>query len=135
MCWCDLIRLDVMDCVGFSVISHVCFETRDELSVPVSLIQYYPPHQIEQWRHTWNKSDARDAWTGDCLVFHEACALVEDSQVRIWDPSESSWLNCTQSDRVAAVKVRLDDFRGTLTWDNKSLTPNSWTPLPSNLPD
>lgn len=132
--WCRATELKTLDCGGLAALTREAFADRGIVSFPVQLIQQFSDQDVHHWRRTWMHEHRPANWIISNLVYHEACAVIEQgNRIRIWDPTECWWIGSEQSVGYASTLAIcvdvLSDFAAptVLIWGRHSLRPNFWT--------
>lgn len=130
--FCEAIQSEELDCGALSCIARFCFERRGIIAYPVQLIESFSPEAIAHWKRRW-PSDAQN-WLGDESVYHEVVGvLIDDSQIRIWDPTDSVWLLPDQPQGYgAALSIKVEsngDAADELRWGAHHLACDQWCRL------
>lgn len=132
--WCRAIESETLDCGGLAALAREVFVSRGIVSFPVQLIQQFSDQDTHQWHRTWMRGYRPANWIIGNLVYHEACAVIDQgNRIRIWDPTECWWIGSKQSVGYATtlaicVDVLSDSAPSAiLTWGHHSLRPNFWT--------
>jgi hypothetical protein len=106
--WCEAVAATELCCGAQAALSIEAFRGRGVDAVPVQLVQRYEAHNVPHWHSRWERGGANPAWAADAAaveahVYHEACALVEDGAVRVWNPTACAWLPPEQVQGYAGV--------------------------------
>jgi len=133
--WCEAVEAKELCCGAQAALSIEAFRARGVDAVPVQLVQRYEAHDVPHWHSRWERGGANSAWAGsapatEAHVYHEACALLEDGALRVWNPTASAWLPPEQLQgyaSVVAIRVggAVPDGR-TGTWGSLRLALGEW---------
>ena len=128
--WCEAVGAAELDCGAQQALSVEAFRARGVDAVPVQLVQRYEPHNVPHWHQRWTACGANPAWAVEGLVYHEACAVITDGQVRVWNPTATSWASPEHVrgyGSIAAVRIGGPTPTGqTLTWGTLRLPLGEW---------
>lgn len=137
MHWCEVVDRDVIDCGAHAALAHTVFTARGQTSFHAQLIQKYSPDATTQWRSAWSEQDVSCHWLSEDVIYHEATALLlDDGEVKLWDPSAGWWLNPRQQGNgygnLLAVRIFADAGAGRsegFLWGDRRLQPGSWNEI------
>jgi hypothetical protein len=105
--WCEAMAAKELCCGAQAALSIEAFRGRGVDALPVQLVQRYEAHNLPHWHSRWSGGGANPAWAADAAgaahVYHEACALVDDGAVRVWNPTAAAWLPPEQVEGYAGV--------------------------------
>jgi len=129
--WCDAVSSDKLDCGALADLSRHALAARGSTILPCQLIRRFNYDAISHWRRLWLKSGCSPDWAQDEYAYHEACALVIRDHVRIWDPTDSKWIEpyCKgYGSTVAAKLVVMDNCKcpPELRWKTQKFPVNEW---------
>jgi len=129
--WCQVEKLDTLDCGILAALAREAFKTRGLTAFPVQLIQRFSLQDVQQWQRKWESDLNPPNWLLDNLAYHEACAVIfRDNHIKIWDPTDSRWISPEAQGYGAAVaiSVTVEGFEyKTLVWESLDIQPNIWT--------
>jgi len=128
--WCDAMEAKEIDCGAHATLAVDAFRARGLPAVPVQLVQRYEPQNVPHWHHRWNAHGACPTWADGELVYHEACAVIDDGIARIWNPTASAWASPENVQGYASiVAVRVGGPLGTgerVSWGDHDLPLGEW---------
>jgi hypothetical protein len=128
--WCDAVGAKELCCGAQAALVVEAFRDRGVDAVPVQLVQRFGEHDAAHWRGTWTAGGASAAWLGDGLVYHEACAVLEDGRARVWDPTASMWARPDEVrgyGSIAAIRIGGGTGReGAVAWGDLVLPLGAW---------
>ena len=90
--WCEAVGEKSLDCGALAALARELFGARGLVSLPVQLIMQFSEQAASQWQKRWSGATGALQWTCGHLAYHEACAIVVDDQLRIWDAANGCWL-------------------------------------------
>ncbi len=136
MHWCEVVRLDTIDCGAHSALAHEVFAARGLTCFPGQLVQRYSTDATDQWRGSWEAAQSSCHWLDGEHIYHEATALlVGEDKLQIWDGSAGTWINPRQGrgyGSVAAVRIFADaplaQHPG-FHWGEQRIRPNVWNQI------
>lgn len=130
--WCEAIEAKEFCCGAHAALSIEAFRARGVRAVPAQLVQRYERHNVPHWHERWTECGASPAWATEGLVYHEACAVIADDRVRIWNASASSWSSPESVlgyGSIAAVRIGGPDISGEVVhWGRLELPLGEWVP-------
>jgi hypothetical protein len=129
--WCQVEKLDTLDCGALGVLAQEAFKVQGATTFPVQLIRQFHLQDTQQWRQKWESGTCLSNWILDDLAYHEACAVIrQDSNIEIWDPTDSCWISpeARGYGAIVALCVDMESFepRETLVWGSLNIQPNTW---------
>lgn len=128
--WCEAMEQDELDCGAHSALALEAFRARGVPAVTVQLVQRQEPHHVAHWHERWSTGGASPGWAHGSAGYHEACGVVRDGRIEVWDSSVNAWLSPTHVRGVrsiAAVRVPLQaGLAETVTWRGLPLPPGEW---------
>ena len=133
--WCDAVESKTLDCGALAALAKEAFSARDVTTYTAQFIQQYTRGDSCHWYRSWERAEAPVHWIQGELVYHEACAVVVcESEIRIWDPTASWWVDpkqVTGYSGVLAARVLIPqrDVPRSFDWGTHRLLPNEWQSL------
>ena len=134
--WCTIPRLDQLDCGGLAAVARELYRMRGNRVTGVQLALRYPNHAMEQWSRMWEREGVRPSWIHGEFCYHEACGVIEDGTVNLWDPTENRWLAPPSSpgnNFASVVAIRIAEPEAgesvVLAWDDLQLRCGRWQTL------
>jgi hypothetical protein len=129
--WCDAVNANELCCGAQAALSLEAFRARGIDAVPVQLVQRYETHDMPHWHSRWTRAGANAAWAADEFVYHEACGVLDDGRLRVWNPTAVAWVSPDDVSGYAcivAIRVGGDapDDR-TVSWGPHRLPIGRWT--------
>jgi hypothetical protein len=127
--WCEAVRKKHLDCGVFASIATEIFRLRGARSFPVQLVQRFSPEATSQWQQRWDDEEVSTHWIGENLIYHEGSAVVvENSEIKIWDPSASWWIGPNQFNGYgSSVALRVNAGPDAVyTWGPHRVHSNEW---------
>lgn len=136
--WCEAIRQKNLDCGGLAALARVSFDRQGVKVLPAQVVLHHERTDIDQWCAQWTKAGCSTTWIHDTHVYHEVVAVIMENSIRVWDPTESVWVDpilarlpgCVTAIRVVDPEAHPE---GRLKWGEIELTPNSWVTIQSIL--
>jgi hypothetical protein len=135
--WCQVPEAEELDCGALAALALELLLVRSYHALPAQLAVQYPDGQTSHWRERWAQALASSAWIDGNRVYHEAVAVIGmHDQMRIWDPTDGSWLDRTTDLSAGAVEAVRVASRGRgamldpgfrLTWDGAPVEVDRWT--------
>ena len=89
--WCDAVGSKELCCGAQAALGVEAFRARGVDAMPVQLVQRFGEEDASHWRGKWVAGGASPAWLGEGIVYHEACAVIDENGARVWDPTASMW--------------------------------------------
>jgi hypothetical protein len=132
--WCQIERLDALDCGALNALAMEAFSRRGLKVFPAQLIQTFPLQNIRHWRKKWETNGQKPMWILDDLVYHEATAvIIKDNMIEIWDPTDNWWILRQPAwgyGATLAIRINGTDYdTNHLKWKNMDIYINKWTIL------
>lgn len=131
--WCEAVSEKELCCGAQAALSIEAFRARGVHAVPVQLVQRYDPHNVPHWHSRWTQCGANPAWAAEGTVYHEACALIEEEQVRVWNPTATRWVSPEDvSGYASVVAIRIGGAAPaarTVSWGSLRLPVGEWAAL------
>ncbi len=131
--WCQVPDLKTLDCGALAALSCEAFRQRGLSVFSVQLIQRFSLHDAYHWDRKWAEKGLLSNWISGSLVYHEACAvLIGPNQVRVWDPTDNTWLRPSQCGGYAttvAVRFVAEGYPAkidVLKWEYLVIPSNTW---------
>jgi hypothetical protein len=141
--WCDIPKLEHLDC---GAMAGLCWDFMHTRGLPVlscQLLAEYTEESVEHWQHSWESAGLSATWAAGRHCYHEVCALLTGTAVRLWDSTDNTWLpaRCPSTSptygQIAAVRITAEPSLckngDILQWGDISLTVGEWTMLPRLL--
>lgn len=134
--WCDVPQMERLDCGALAAVAVHLYQMRGHRAVPVQLALRYPVHALQQWSAMWERQGLASDWIAGRLCYHEACGVIHDSELQVWDPTENRWLEppSSRNDAFGAVvSLRLfpgDEAQEELQWAGIRVRTGVWRSLP-----
>jgi len=125
-----------LDCGAFAFLARKAFERSGRVALPVQMIERFNRHACLAWSRRWEGTKGTLPWIFGDFVYHEGVAVVErvgiePIEVRIWDPTDSVWLegkNRYGYGALIAVRVHngIVSDEGPLLWNGIELHSGEW---------
>jgi hypothetical protein len=130
--WCQVPIAENLDCGALAALATELFRARGKIALPVQLALLYPKEAIEVWRVTWRSSLGHASWISENMCYHEACALLGNDEVEIWDPTEGRWLMPLSAmpqryGELIAIRIFGHDSNKPLRFARQTLATDRWT--------
>lgn len=91
--WCEAVNQESLDCGALACICTDVFLDRGDNAVGAQVVQRFDHEACLSWSERWQSDGQNTRWIDAPLVYHEVCAVTSDSGLRLWDPSESRWID------------------------------------------
>jgi hypothetical protein len=132
--WCEAVRSRQLDCGALASLAREAFSARGRVGLPAQLVLGVPKGTTSHWAARWEAAGCRTDWIVGDLAYHEACAVLEGTGVRVWDPSRGAWLDPGGTGQVRVVAVRIapagrSPVPGGLRWGTVRIGPGAWQVL------
>ena len=128
--WCEAMDTEEFCCGAHSALGVEAFRARGKRAEPAQLIQRYDAHNVPHWRDRWAEGGASPEWAQNGLVYHEACAVITDGRVEIWNATASSWVSPEDREgyaSIVALRVGGTNVTGeAVTWGELQLPLGTW---------
>lgn len=128
--WCEAMDADELDCGAHSALTLESFRARGVPAVTVQLIQRQEPHHMAHWHERWSAGGGSPSWAQGSAGYHEACGVVRDGRIEVWDSTVNAWLSPTHVRGVRSIAaVRVPPQAGlaqAVTWRGLPLAPGEW---------
>jgi hypothetical protein len=129
--WCDAVAAKELCCGAQAALSLDAFRSRDVDAMPVQLVQRYERHDLPHWHSRWTERGADPAWATEGLVYHEACAVLDGEQARVWNPTATAWVSpesVTGYASVVAIRIGgAAPAARSVSWGGLRLRVGEWT--------
>ncbi len=130
--WCEAGKEKTLDCGALAALSHQLLLGRGVSSYPAQLILKFNDVSASHWKATWREAGSSSAWIHDGMIYHEGCAVEEESGgIKIWDATATWWINPKQFHGYAGLlALRLyAPSPTTFTWGEERFAANTWHTL------
>lgn len=133
--WCQIPTLRALDCGALAALARIAFGSRGLVTFPVQLIQRFSAQDAYHWSKKWQIVSRSPDWISGDLVYHEACAvIVQESQVKVWDPTDSCWISPSKAVGYGATVAACFHLQGPslsmlISWEDIVIYPNVWIRL------
>jgi hypothetical protein len=125
--------MEALDCGALAAVAIELYRLRGLEAAPVQLALRYPAHATGQWSAMWHRAGSSNSWISGQYCYHEACGVIHEACIDLWDPTETRWLEPPLSlnetfSAVTALRVAADAFHTSseLNWCGLSLKPGQW---------
>jgi len=96
------------------------------------------PERTAHWTARWSAIPGSPRWIWGEFVYHEAVGVEVDASIRVWDPTDNSWLDpatLTEHGTVMAMRVlpashHASSSPATLEWGTCKLPLGYWAVIP-----
>jgi hypothetical protein len=130
--WCEAMEGEEIDCGAHAALAREAFRERGERAVPVQLVQRYETHNVPHWHHRWEEHGANPTWAGSGVVYHEACAVIRNGEVEVWNATAGAWAspeNVSGYGSIVAVRIGGPVATGeTVLWGGRRVPLGQWVP-------
>ena len=131
MTWCQAVEQDELDCGALAAITQEIFVSRGVVCHSVQLIQGYSEATASHWSTKWANHHASIHWIAGAFIYHEVCAVeTRASEIEVWDPSASSWVNPKQNGGYGSVValrlIKNSAPDGMFIWGERQIVSNEW---------
>jgi len=123
--WCEAVRADRLDCGALAALAREALASRRALVFPRQLVQRFDRGAIAQWKEVWRKAGCPIDWIAEEYVYHEACAVLQGGDLKIFDPTDNVIISPERDGYGGLVAIRLEGV-GAL---------NGWVPAKVGLLD
>ena len=134
LAWCEIVEMKALDCGALAALATHVWGERGRAVIPMQLALRYPRKVAAGWRAMWVRQGQSGAWVDGGLCYHEACGVVQDGKVEVWDPTESRWLEPSFAANagfgaVIALKACAEEkiVGPTLRWHSVEVRCGRWT--------
>ena len=126
--WCETVRKSQIDCGVFAALSREIFAQQGVDVYPAQVILNQPKTYVQHWNLKWANIFQTIPWIGQEYVYHEVCAVAEagDSRIRIYDPTESVWLDSEFSRGLNGVVGLNVNSPVPLNWGTLTVGQGKW---------
>ena len=128
--WCEAMERDELDCGAHSALALEAFRARGVPAVTVQLVQRQEPHHVAHWHERWSVGGGSPGWAQGSAGYHEACGVVRDGRIEVWDSTVNAWLSPAHVRGVRSVAaVRVPPHAGLVepvSWRGLRLPPGEW---------
>jgi hypothetical protein len=130
--WCELMASRKLDCGALAALTHVSLRDRGVPSFPAQTILNEGAQRCAHWLRRWTLENCPCDWIASPLVYHEVCAVPEQSvrDLRLWNPSANAMMEWTDVDSISAVAaVRVVNAESDqVSLGGLTLPTNIWVP-------
>lgn len=129
--WCEVMRNETADCGVLAALAHRCFALSGRRGVRVQLLEQFDQSAASHWSAMWSEVPGVEPWIFGEVVYHEAAGvLADDGGLRIWDPTDSCWVEArSETGRGAIVALRVvsdEESEPDCQWKQRRLRGNVW---------
>ncbi|MBI4285458.1 MAG: hypothetical protein HY670_06115 [Chloroflexi bacterium] len=128
--WCEAVESKKLDCGVLSALTIEALAARGVTALFCQLIQHFDSRSVAQWREVWSKAGSIPDWATGQFTYHEACAVIHEDDVTIWDPTINAVVRPvtnTAYGAVIALRVRAPGHEpASLSWGNVRVPVNEW---------
>jgi hypothetical protein len=128
--WCEAVEKRKLDCGALTALALEAFAERGRTAFPCQLIRKYDQRTVEQWRQAWEKAGCLCSWVAGEYAYHEACAILTDNRVEIWDPSGNIMVrpeSVIGYESTVALRLRTaSESSESVVWGYLNLPLNMW---------
>ena len=106
--WCEVIRSHSLDCGALAALAREAWRARDISVFPCQLIQHVDRWTVAHRRSVWEKAGCSPEWAVGDLFYHEACAILRNGVLALWDPTVNITIEHSPRGtygRVVAIKI------------------------------
>ena len=139
--WCELVRLDIIDCGVFSALVREIFQEQGVSAHPGQVVIHYGETCTSHWRGLWDEgahkltslsSARRDEryfpWVGKNLVYHEICVVESEPGVaRLYDSTWGNWYHSDIRNGFGSIVAVRTQAPQELIWGDRTLRSGEWT--------
>lgn len=139
LAWCQIPQSRYLDCGAFAAVSRYLLGAHEKVVLPVQLILQYPTQVTASWKSIWENEIGSSTWIAGSYCYHEACALFDQNEIKIWDPTEDSWLEPNSDESIfgALMAIRIQESlfhteSRPVTWNNRHVPYGKWIQIAGN---
>jgi hypothetical protein len=123
---CEASESEMLDCGGLSALTLLAWQRRCDQVIPVQLVQRYPLDDCRHWSSSWDQASIPCTWIADDLVYHEAVGVLYGKSLRIWDPTEESFIEPTSNGSYGSVVGLRASTKVPLTFGSHPIAASEW---------
>jgi hypothetical protein len=132
--WCEAIRSKKLDCGALTDLTRHAIVAQGSVALHCQLIRKFNCEAISHWRALWLESGSPAEWAQGEHAYHEACAVVSENMISIWDPSDNRWIEACEEGYGSTVALRIaapQDWGGSqlLQWGTRKIPIGTWVYL------
>lgn len=129
--WCEAMQRESLDCGVLAALARASFEGQVIVALPAQLVQLLAENDCKQWKTRWENENCSVDWICGSYVYHEVVAVVWGDNIRIWNPTKSSWvdpeLRLAYASTVAVcVRTVRPESPRVFEWGDLCVPVNSW---------